>query len=381
MADRRGDQGSGVGPADHRSRLSQRGRRRRHSRREPDADRRPEHRQRALPRHLADRPGPSRGLRLQHPQPARDGQSGRRERHARSRRPEDDRRRPHHRPQVDRARRAGADANRARTTITPACWSSRCSCSRSTRRRRSISAYRDVTAAQQDQQRAVNDADTYANSVVPEAKGAASRILAEAKPTSSRRSSTRKGQTARYSQIYAQYKNAPGVTRERMYLETMERVLGGDEQDDPRRARRQRAGALSGARPVDRKSRRERRNEEPVQRPGDPDRRRRRRSSSPATRCSPSIRPSRRWCCASASRSATSSARRACTSRCPFIDSVVYIDKRILALDNRAPGGAGRREPAARSRRLRALPHRRPAACSITRCSTSRAPTRSSAAC
>ena len=43
-----------------------------------------------------------------------------------------------------------------------------------------VSAYRDVTAAQQDQQRAVNDADTYANSVVPEAEGRASRILAEA---------------------------------------------------------------------------------------------------------------------------------------------------------------------------------------------------------
>jgi membrane protease subunit HflK len=89
-----------------------------------------------------------------------------------------------------------------------------------------IPAYRDVTAAQQDQQRAVNDADTYANRVVPEAEGAAARILAEAKAYREQTILQAKGQTARYNQIYAQYKNAPGVTRERIYLETMERVLG-----------------------------------------------------------------------------------------------------------------------------------------------------------
>ncbi len=90
-----------------------------------------------------------------------------------------------------------------------------------------IPAYRDVTAAQQDQQRAVNDADTYANRVVPEAEGGAARILAEAKAYREQTILQAKGQTARYNQIYAQYKNAPGVTRERMYLETMERVLAG----------------------------------------------------------------------------------------------------------------------------------------------------------
>ena len=90
-----------------------------------------------------------------------------------------------------------------------------------------ISAYRDVTAAQQDQQRAVNDAETYANKVVPEAEGAAARILAEAKAYREQTILEAKGQTARYLQVYAQYKKAPGVTRERLYLETLERVLGG----------------------------------------------------------------------------------------------------------------------------------------------------------
>ena len=90
-----------------------------------------------------------------------------------------------------------------------------------------VSAYRDVTAAQQDQQRAVNDAETYANRVVPEAKGAAARILAEANAYKAQTVLEATGQTQRYNQIYEQYKKAPAVTRERMYLETMERVLGG----------------------------------------------------------------------------------------------------------------------------------------------------------
>src|SRR5271157_322750 len=90
-----------------------------------------------------------------------------------------------------------------------------------------ISAYRDVTAAQQDQQRQVNEADTYANKVVPEAEGGAARILAEANAYREQTILEAKGQTSRYNQIHEQYKKAPGVTRERMYLETMERVFGG----------------------------------------------------------------------------------------------------------------------------------------------------------
>jgi membrane protease subunit HflK len=89
-----------------------------------------------------------------------------------------------------------------------------------------LSAYRDVTAAQQDQQRQVNEAETYANKVVPEAEGGAARILAEARAYREQTILDAKGQTARYNQIHEQYKKAPGVTRQRMYLETMERVLG-----------------------------------------------------------------------------------------------------------------------------------------------------------
>ncbi len=90
-----------------------------------------------------------------------------------------------------------------------------------------VSAYRDVTAAQQDQQRAINDADKYANQVKPEAQGDAARIIAEAQAYKQQTVLDAKGQTARYDQVYEQYKKAPLVTRERMYLETMEKVLGG----------------------------------------------------------------------------------------------------------------------------------------------------------
>ena len=72
-----------------------------------------------------------------------------------------------------------------------------------------ISAYRDVTAAQQDQQRAVNEAETYANKVVPEAEGGASRILAEAKAYREQTILEAKGQTARYNQIYNNTRKRP----------------------------------------------------------------------------------------------------------------------------------------------------------------------------
>src|SRR5947209_3254557 len=69
-----------------------------------------------------------------------------------------------------------------------------------------VSAYRDVTAAQQDQQRAVNEADTYANRIKPEAEGDASRIIAEGEAYKQQSVLEAKGQTARYALVYEQYK-------------------------------------------------------------------------------------------------------------------------------------------------------------------------------
>ena len=90
-----------------------------------------------------------------------------------------------------------------------------------------IAAFRDVTAAQQDQDRLRNEAEAYANRVVPEARGAAARISQEAQAYREQTVAEAHGQASRFNQVLEQYKLAPAITRERIYLETMERVFGG----------------------------------------------------------------------------------------------------------------------------------------------------------
>jgi modulator of FtsH protease HflK len=89
-----------------------------------------------------------------------------------------------------------------------------------------IAAYKDVTAAQQDLQRLRNEAEAYHNQVVPEARGAAARIVQEAEGYREQTVAEAKGQASRFTQVLEQYKKAPDLTRERMFLETMERVFG-----------------------------------------------------------------------------------------------------------------------------------------------------------
>ncbi|HET6376121.1 MAG TPA: FtsH protease activity modulator HflK [Methylocella sp.] len=89
-----------------------------------------------------------------------------------------------------------------------------------------IAAFKDVTAAQQDQNRLRNEAEAYANRVVPEARGKAAAIIQEAEGYKLQTVAEATGQAARFNQVYEQYKKAPEVTRQRLYLETMERVLG-----------------------------------------------------------------------------------------------------------------------------------------------------------
>jgi membrane protease subunit HflK len=90
-----------------------------------------------------------------------------------------------------------------------------------------IDAFRDVQAATSDAERAQNEAQTYANQKVPEARGEAAKITQAAEAYKSQTVAEAKGQTARFLQVYEEYKKAPDVTRERMYLETMERLFGG----------------------------------------------------------------------------------------------------------------------------------------------------------
>jgi membrane protease subunit HflK len=90
-----------------------------------------------------------------------------------------------------------------------------------------IDAFRDVQAARADKERLQNEAGSYASKVVPEARGEAERILQAARAYKEQTVAEATGQTARFLKVYEEYKKAPEVTRKRMYLETMERVLGG----------------------------------------------------------------------------------------------------------------------------------------------------------
>jgi len=88
-------------------------------------------------------------------------------------------------------------------------------------------AFQDVQAASIDRETLQNQAATYASKVVPEAKGQASQITQAAQGYLARTVAEAKGAASRFDQVYVQFKNAPDLTRERMYLETMERVFGG----------------------------------------------------------------------------------------------------------------------------------------------------------
>jgi membrane protease subunit HflK len=90
-----------------------------------------------------------------------------------------------------------------------------------------LDSFRDVQAARSDMERAQNEAQTYANRVVPEARGRAAKIIQDAEAYREQTVAEAKGQASRFWQVNEQYKNAPDVTRQRLYLETMERVLGG----------------------------------------------------------------------------------------------------------------------------------------------------------
>ena len=90
-----------------------------------------------------------------------------------------------------------------------------------------IDAFRDVQAARSDLERAQNEAQTYANKVIPEARGRAAQITQNAEAYREQTVAEAKGATSRFLKIYDEYKKAPEVTRQRMYLETMERLFGG----------------------------------------------------------------------------------------------------------------------------------------------------------
>ncbi|WP_108660584.1 FtsH protease activity modulator HflK [Acuticoccus kandeliae] len=90
-----------------------------------------------------------------------------------------------------------------------------------------IDAFRDVQAARADQERFQNEADAYANEVVPQARGQAAQIVEAANAYRDQVVAEATGQADRFLSVFEEYRKAPDVTRQRMYLETMERVLAG----------------------------------------------------------------------------------------------------------------------------------------------------------
>jgi len=88
-----------------------------------------------------------------------------------------------------------------------------------------IDAFRDVQAARADQERLQNEAQAYANRVVPEARGEAERILQNAQGYRDQVIAEAKGEADRFEKVLGQYQKAPAVTRKRIFIETMQDVL------------------------------------------------------------------------------------------------------------------------------------------------------------
>jgi len=87
-------------------------------------------------------------------------------------------------------------------------------------------SFEDAIKAREDKQRLINEAEAYSNDVVPKSRGAASRIVQESEAYKERVIAQADGDVSRFSQLLTEYKKAPAVTKQRMYIEAMESVLG-----------------------------------------------------------------------------------------------------------------------------------------------------------
>jgi membrane protease subunit HflK len=86
-------------------------------------------------------------------------------------------------------------------------------------------AFDDAVKAREDKERIINEAQAYSNKILPQARGEAARMTEEATAYKERVIAEAKGQTERFDKLYKEYIKAPKVTRDRMYLDTMESVM------------------------------------------------------------------------------------------------------------------------------------------------------------
>jgi membrane protease subunit HflK len=86
-------------------------------------------------------------------------------------------------------------------------------------------AFEDAIRAREDEQRIINEANAYRNDVVPKARGEGQGLLEQAEAYKTRVVKSAQGETSRFDQLLAEYQRAPEVTRERLYLDTLESVM------------------------------------------------------------------------------------------------------------------------------------------------------------
>jgi membrane protease subunit HflK len=86
-------------------------------------------------------------------------------------------------------------------------------------------SFDDAVRAKQDRERLKNEGEAYANDILPRARGAAARLMEEANGHKQRVIASAQGDASRFTQVLAEYDKAPGVTRERLYLDMMQQVM------------------------------------------------------------------------------------------------------------------------------------------------------------
>ena len=91
-------------------------------------------------------------------------------------------------------------------------------------------AFDDVVAAKEDRVRLINQANAYRNDIVPKARGEAEQIILNAEAEQAQRIAESLGQAARFEAILVEYRLAPLVTRQRLYLETIQQVLAATQE-------------------------------------------------------------------------------------------------------------------------------------------------------
>jgi len=88
-----------------------------------------------------------------------------------------------------------------------------------------MQAFKDVASAKEDKIKYINEAQGYRNDIIPKAKGQAEKVLNEAQGYLKSKVAEAEGDASRFLQVYEQYKSAKDITRKRLYIETMEKVL------------------------------------------------------------------------------------------------------------------------------------------------------------